>query len=174
MPQYLLFDLEVKDHTVLSILLVDWAPVFLSVGIGAFVVNKLSQRYQKRQEFNKRKFEIAEEIALDFQALRSSWRRLKTISDHLANLHNAELAIPKEQNERKERYIEARDSARDRLEGNLKVANLYFSRDLKRLVDEFQRWDYRSNRNHYHKKTSDGEWELWAEKLVSVMKRELE
>ncbi|MBY6137799.1 hypothetical protein KUV61_18350 [Nocardioides marinus] len=173
MMQYLLLNIEVKENTLASIILSDWSPVLLSVGVGAFLINRISHKHQVRQEFNKRKFEIAEDVAAYFQTLRASSRRLKQISDFQRKVHLAKLSSPDAQAERKERYIQTRDEARDGLEAKLKIADLYFSNETTKKMNEFRKWDRRSEKNHYHLNTSDGEWDLWADELVSRMKKEL-
>ncbi|WP_152612563.1 hypothetical protein [Leisingera sp. ANG-M7] len=153
-------------------------PTLLAAIIGAYLLHRIVPKWQRRfeeaKERARRKYEIAESVSKSFRLHWTSWRRLCVIQRHLNEVLE-EGKIPTDvQKERKERFVSARDAAKDELQANLAVAKLYFSSRPCEVIDRFIIWDRHSSEEHEHAKTTVEIWAYWEDKLIGAMREDLD
>lgn len=136
-------------HTVLDefsvayIALTEWVPPLFTVLVGGLLASLLFPRWQDSYARNKareeRKLALAEELSRNMTRYVTHWNRLRTIAE--LEVSRAGAGLSEEEFARKKGFVEARNSARDAVIDTLCSIEIYFSKEVRTIIDDFMRWD---------------------------------
>ncbi len=116
------------------------------------------------------KLELLEDITANFTNYITQWQRLRVIAG-LQQEKKGE--ITNEQLERKDQFLQERNSARDHLLNKLSIAKLLYKKEVIDLIEKFEGWDRSQIDSKYVWELPPIEnWDEWNKKIIASMKKE--
>ena len=168
----LCWSIVLDQNSLLFIVLRYWVTALFSVGFGsllvALVVPRLQNRWQQRVFKLEKRKEIAESVILSFAAYITAWRRLRRLAQK-----SQESGLTELEKERKRVAVNDRNSARDRLIGNLKLARIFFDPNTVIVIDSFIEWDSKLTDTKLDGLPDLNEWRIFEGKILDEIKREI-
>jgi hypothetical protein len=130
-----------NQHSVLYIILTEWAPIFITIIGGGLTASVLVPRWQNKYNRNKaletRRLEIAEHVAKALNRYVYLWGRVISIS----KLEHRNVGLTPDQKSRKDSFIDERNNGRLELSDALCSAELYFGNYTELAINRFRKWD---------------------------------
>ena len=133
------------EHSVLFIILSEWAPPLITILVGGLVASILIPRWQdahaRYHAREARRLALAEELSRNFSRYTTALSQLHTIS----KLEQSR-ALDDTERARKLSFVEARNNGWDALSDTFCNVQMYFADNTYAIIEEFIAWD-RANIN---------------------------
>ena len=161
-----------------EIVLAEWMPALITALIGgllvAYLAPTLQTRFTELSVQKKRRLDLWESIGDNFTQY-ILWRgRLnsiaKTEQSYIKNRHK----LPKDLQDRRERYVNERDKYINLIRRDLFFANYYFSdNDVKNKIEGFLQWHTKFSEAKVDQLPADKEYYDWRNSIMEAIKRHL-
>ena len=165
--------LELNEFSVITIILVEWVPVLLTIIVGGLFATilfpRLQDRYLEKKLGEERRQKILEEVAELLRVYTTAWRRLIEISSH-------ELTLTKEGRDTshlqkyKARIVQQRTDTHDKLMSCLAKANLVLPKEQRAEISQFVDWAESTSTLTLDELPNVEEWRNWEERVVSSLR----
>lgn len=163
-----------NKHSVLYIVLSEWVPPLITILIGGVLASVLFPRWQDQHARyharEDRKLALAEEFSRNITRYLVCWRRLRTIAE--LELSRSD-GLTEAEFERKKKFVEARDTARDALMDTLCSLGVYFSNNVRASIDDFIRWDEACCSSRINDLPPREDYTKKRQELIAVVHREV-
>lgn len=162
------------EHSVAYIVLTDWAPTLITILVGGLFASIFFPRWQyyysRAQSREERKHALAEELSRNMRRYTNCWHRLRAIAELEVARQGT---LSEDEAGRKRQYVEARSTSRDALLDTLCSIEIYFSKDVRKVIDEFIIWDEKCSTARLHELPSREEYTQRRQVLLEIIHREI-
>nr|WP_321249049.1 hypothetical protein [uncultured Ruegeria sp.] len=163
------------ENSIALIIASEWLPTILTILLGGWFASVLIPRLQANFERNKtrekRRFELAEEVAQNLVHYRMCWERLLSIAK--LEQDRKEDGLTEVEFDRKKTFVKDRNEARDKLINSLTSVQFYFSKKSQYQAANFIEWDQSIQTLGLQDLPRKCEWELRITTLIKTLHEEL-